>query len=621
MKDQALIQPLPALPSMFQQQLSHDLQYCLKHATQASDPVFHKTTDQNDKLFIVFLISVGGFTNQDLPMSGCLAANPLLNKCPALFSLLGAIGAPLARVCLIKSESGKTLGITSTSVSSLLDIIYCNPSHHLFYQTHLLQCDGQYILRIETQRPEPLMQSQNQTYAQRNKTLLWQEPHLEKIRQLLNQQIPIVDSLNLVKPALTVLSPRQLDATLSPIKHICQKIDNNSNEVLLTDISQFQQQWQIAYNKFAQHYTGEWTYQAALNHFRNLLVPKFQQLLKKIDPVSQKIYDITQDEKQQIKLDIKLAIDTISQQLTFSPPAPRRINRQTLLKARRRKQFKVNHLNLADIPHYDRPLFIVSAPRAGSTLLFETLSKFPELWSTGEENHELIENIAGLHPRDQQFHSNRLTAAQANSTTREAVLKAFSSRLQDRSQTYYLALEKTQQPSAIRFLEKTPKNALRIPFLKTVFPDAKFIYLHRDYAANVSSLIDGWRSQRFIAYRDLPHLPPHQYWSFLLTPHWQTLLNDSLATIAQQQWEVSNRIIQQDLAPLSSDDWIRIDYQTLIKHPLQVVQTVATFADLITDEPLLTHCRNGLPISRLTLSTPNQKKWEKHRCFLMEKKQ
>ncbi|HHC75225.1 MAG TPA: sulfotransferase [Thiothrix sp.] len=384
-------------------------------------------------------------------------------------------------------------------------------------------------------------------------------------------------------------------------------------------MAHFQQQWGMLYDKFSQSYTGEWAYQTAINHFREKLLPLLQQLINQVDQFDQcgQASKKPNEESQKAKNTIKTAIDTISQQLIFSPPAPRRIDRQVLLKARRRKKFKVDHLNLVDIPYYNQPLFIVSAPRAGSTLLFETLSKFPELWSTGEENHELIEDIVGLHPRDQQFHSNRLTETQANLATREAVLKAFSSRLQNRAQAYYFALEKDQQPKSIRFLEKTPKNALRIPFLKALFPDAKFIYLHRDYTANVSSLIDGWRSQRFIAYRHLPHLP-HRHWNFLLIPNWQTLLHKSVTTIAKQQWEVSNHIIQQDLAQLSSNDWIKIDYQTLIKHPLQVVEAIAKFANLTTDEPLLAHCRNGLPISRLTLSTPNQDKWEKHRCFLME---
>ncbi|MFM7582979.1 MAG: hypothetical protein ACKO9F_09745, partial [Caldilinea sp.] len=44
-------------------------------------------------------------------------------------------------------------------------------------------------------------------------------------------------------------------------------------------------------------------------------------------------------------------------------------------------------------PHLVQPLIIVSAPRAGSTLLLETLANFSELWTIGEESHEIFEGI------------------------------------------------------------------------------------------------------------------------------------------------------------------------------------------------------------------------------------
>ena len=42
------------------------------------------------------------------------------------------------------------------------------------------------------------------------------------------------------------------------------------------------------------------------------------------------------------------------------------------------------------LPEFDRPIFILSAPRAGSTLLFETLSQFPDIWTIGRESHDII---------------------------------------------------------------------------------------------------------------------------------------------------------------------------------------------------------------------------------------
>ena len=39
------------------------------------------------------------------------------------------------------------------------------------------------------------------------------------------------------------------------------------------------------------------------------------------------------------------------------------------------------------------PIFVVSSPRAGSSLFFETLARSPELFTIGGESHRLIEEI------------------------------------------------------------------------------------------------------------------------------------------------------------------------------------------------------------------------------------
>ena len=62
---------------------------------------------------------------------------------------------------------------------------------------------------------------------------------------------------------------------------------------------------------------------------------------------------------------------------------------------------------------FDRPIFIVSAPRSGSTLLFETLAQSPELATIGGESHRVIEGITELSMPARNWQSNRLQAADA----------------------------------------------------------------------------------------------------------------------------------------------------------------------------------------------------------------
>src|SRR3546814_10013173 len=90
----------------------------------------------------------------------------------------------------------------------------------------------------------------------------------------------------------------------------------------------------------------------------------------------------------------------------------------------------------------------------------------------------------------------------------------------------------------VRMLEKTPKNALRIPLLRKVFPDARFIYLHRDPRQVLGSMLDGWQSGGFRMYSTLPGWQGPA-WSFLLVPGWRELSGKPLEDIVRSEEHTS----------------------------------------------------------------------------------
>lgn len=266
-------------------------------------------------------------------------------------------------------------------------------------------------------------------------------------------------------------------------------------------------------------------------------------------------------------------------------------------------------------PRLVQPLIIVSAPRAGSTLLFETLAHFPDLWTIGEESHEIIEGIPALHPAAHGYASNRLTAADVTPQIITSLHDRFARQLQDHQGHQLIDLPTDQQPAQVRLLEKTPKNALRIPFLRALFPDARFLFLYRDPAENIGSILEGWQNPRFIAYRSLPGWPQGA-WRFLLTPGWETLRERPLVEIAAHQWQVANETILADLATLPREAWRLVCYTDLVADPKQTLDQIAAFAELHWDEAIEQVVSQALPVSRMTFSAPAPEKWRKHEAAL-----
>jgi hypothetical protein len=255
---------------------------------------------------------------------------------------------------------------------------------------------------------------------------------------------------------------------------------------------------------------------------------------------------------------------------------------------------------------FDRPVFIVSAPRAGSTLLYEILSKAPDLWTIGDESHPVIEGIWKLHLGCRNFDSHCLAARDADAETVRALQVGFIANLRDRGGLRYLNL-RNSVPGAIRFLEKTPKNALRIPFLWAAFPDARFIFLHREARQNISSIIEGWKHGGFISIADLPGWS-RRHWCFLLPPGWRAFNSKSLMEVAAFQWERANQCILDDLALLPRDHWYAVDYEELISEPMSVVQRLCSFMDVGLD-PWLRNAMHPLPLSATTITAPSANKW------------
>lgn len=246
-----------------------------------------------------------------------------------------------------------------------------------------------------------------------------------------------------------------------------------------------------------------------------------------------------------------------------------------------------------------RPVFIVSTPRSGSTLLFETLKLAPELFTIGGESHRVIENIPELSPANRGWTSNRLTREDAVPEVAEHLSRSFYSLLADRNGRC--------ADAGARMLEKTPKNALRVPFFARIWPDATFVYLYRDVRETLASMMEAWSSTHFRTYPGLPGWTGRHPWSLLLVPGWRDLSSLPLPQIVAHQWAITTDLLLDDLEKIPKDRLRGVTYSDLLARPQQTLLALTASLDLSWDQSL----GPKLPLSKTTLSRPARDKWRR----------
>ncbi|MBS0557811.1 MAG: sulfotransferase [Proteobacteria bacterium] len=254
---------------------------------------------------------------------------------------------------------------------------------------------------------------------------------------------------------------------------------------------------------------------------------------------------------------------------------------------------------------FDRPVFIMSPPRSGSTLLFETLAQARDVYTIGGESHAAIEGVRELNVIAHNYDSNRLDASLATPELAQKLRQRFASELRDRDGV-------RARGQVVRMLEKTPKNSLRVPFLAKVFPQAQFVFLYRDVRETLSSMIEAWRSGKFVTYRELPGWTGELPWSLLLTPGWRELSGKPLSEIVASQWETATRILLDDLAAIAPERITVARYDDLLADPMHEIAHLCKALDFAWDRPL-----EKLPLSRYTVTPPDPNKWKRHEAEIL----
>jgi hypothetical protein len=246
----------------------------------------------------------------------------------------------------------------------------------------------------------------------------------------------------------------------------------------------------------------------------------------------------------------------------------------------------------------DRPVFVLGSPRSGTTLLFEVLGRSPHLASLERESHLLWEMFHGLSTAGFSSHE----VGPGDVTPRER-------------RVLYWAIDRIA--GGRRYLDKAPRNCLRVPYLAELFPGAWFVHLKRDGRAAVSSLITGWRSpgDMFPGARMPVPLSIEGYqgetWKFLVPPGWQAYATGhSLEEVCAFQWVSANRAILDARGSVAADRWVELSYEEFVANPYEQTGRLLERLEIPPDGGILEQARSLDRHVTKAVTQPRPDKWK-----------
>ncbi len=245
-----------------------------------------------------------------------------------------------------------------------------------------------------------------------------------------------------------------------------------------------------------------------------------------------------------------------------------------------------------------RPIIVVGCSRAGSTVVYKTLSESLEIGSLQRETHDYWTD---LHPlANKNWNTHALNANDANPKDCYTVSHYF--------------FNWTGQH---RWVDKNNQNGLCVPYLATLFPDAIFVFIKRSPGDNLNSLIEGWhKPEEFATWsNDLPTTVAVENgqlskWCFFLCDGWRNYVNAQVEDVAAFQYTAINQAILDAKSSLPPDQWVEVFYEDILRNPVDTFRQIFEGCGLSFDTRLQEHCANVLNIPYNAFSEIRADKWK-----------
>jgi len=247
------------------------------------------------------------------------------------------------------------------------------------------------------------------------------------------------------------------------------------------------------------------------------------------------------------------------------------------------------------------PVIIVGAGRSGTNMLRDVLTALPHFgtWPCDEINY-IWRHGNKRHPTDE------LTPEMATSPVKKYIRNEF--RKVCKSQKIFYVVE------------KTCANSLRVDFVNTVLPDAKYIFLIRDGRDVVSSALKRWiapldipyilKKASYVPISDMPYYASKYLYSRIHRLYskekrlssWgpkfkgmeDSLKNKTLPEVCAEQWVNCVKSAQHSFKKIESNRFIRLRYEDFVSDPVKQFEHITDLLNIKLENNLIRKTINSV---------------------------
>ncbi|MBW2281275.1 MAG: sulfotransferase [Deltaproteobacteria bacterium] len=233
--------------------------------------------------------------------------------------------------------------------------------------------------------------------------------------------------------------------------------------------------------------------------------------------------------------------------------------------------------NPSTSPEIRAPIFIIGAPRSGTSILYEKLARHPDLaWISNitkkVPDSLLVTRLIGLFRDDHRpTEAKKIWGRYADLNESKPGRKDATPRA-----TRFLRrvvrnnLKLFHKP---RFLSKDCGNSLRMEFLDEIFPDAIFIHIIRDGRAVAHSTL------RVRETKD-------RFWG-IRPPGWKDLVDRPAIEASAMQWEWTLEAVRNSAEGLPESRYMEVRYEDFVDDPEGVLRAIGDKCGLEWDAAFL----------------------------------